>query len=75
MKKITPKRWLVFFGKGMQSLGLVAVRAILLVGFVSALTFGQGQTKPLIKVVATGGTIANTLDGRISHPANDRRYS
>jgi len=65
MKRITPKRWLVLFGKGMQSLGFVGVKAILLVGFVSALAFGQGQTKPLIKVVATGGTIANTLDGRI----------
>jgi L-asparaginase len=25
----------------------------------------QGQSRPLIKIVATGGTIANTLDGRI----------
>ncbi len=65
MKKITPKRWLVVFSKGIQSLGFVGVKAILLVGFASALAFGQGQTKPLIKVVATGGTIANTLDGRI----------
>jgi len=53
MKRITPKRWLVLFGKGMQGLGFVPVKAILLVGFASALAFGQGQTKPLIKVVAT----------------------
>ena len=27
--------------------------------------FGQEQTKPVIKIVATGGTIANTWSGRI----------
>ncbi len=65
MTKILEQRFLVFHRKEMPSLGLAAVAAILFLGLASTPAFAQEQTKPLIKIVATGGTIANTLDGRI----------
>ncbi len=65
MKRRLEQRYSVFQGKGMPSLGLLAVVATLFVALAWPLAFGQDQSKPLIKVVATGGTIANTLDGRI----------
>lgn len=43
------------------SLGIAGM----LLGLAVAPALGQEQTKPVIKIVATGGTIANTLDGRI----------
>ena len=65
MTKILEQRFLVFHRKGMPSFGLAAMAAILFLGLASTAAFGQEPTKPLIKIVATGGTIANTLDGRI----------
>ncbi|MCZ6491216.1 MAG: asparaginase [Acidobacteria bacterium] len=43
----------------------VAMAVLLVVGITSWAAFAQRQEKPLIKIVATGGTIANTLDGRV----------
>jgi len=65
MTRIVEERSLVFHRKGMPSPGIVARAAILLIWLAPGLAFGQDQTKPLIKIVATGGTIANTLAGRI----------
>ena len=47
-------------------LGSVAgMAAILLLGLGPASALGQGQTKPVVKIVATGCTIANKLEGRV----------
>ena len=54
-----------FQRKGMRCLGLVAIAGFVVEGFLSVPAFGQEETKPVIKIVATGGTIANTRDGRI----------
>ncbi|MEE8161326.1 MAG: hypothetical protein V3T61_06790, partial [Acidobacteriota bacterium] len=49
----------------LRSLTLVAVVVSLIVGPSGFPVSGQGQSKPVIQLVATGGTIANTRRGRI----------
>ena len=51
--------------KGAGHAGFVGMAGILLLELAGAPAHGQPQTKPVIQIVATGGTIANTLDGRI----------
>jgi len=53
---------LLFHGRGTRHKILVALAGIILVGVTVDLALGQG--KPVIKVVAMGGTISHTLDGR-----------
>jgi len=50
----------------MQHLTLTTLMLALLSGLTSLPASGQDHTKPVIKIVATGGTIANTLAGRVS---------
>ncbi len=64
-KKVLARKGLTFLGNGVSCLGLVALATTLWSAFASSVVFGQEQSKPLIKIVATGGTISNTLDGRI----------
>jgi L-asparaginase type II len=39
--------------------------SVIMPSLLASSAFAQNQTKPLIKIVATGGTIANTRDGRL----------
>ncbi len=64
MRRMVLEKLRLFFRREMGhavSLGIVGM----LFGLAVAPALGQGQTKPVIKIVATGGTIANTLDGLI----------
>ena len=49
----------------MSRFGFICLVTSLCAGLYFPVVFGQEDSKPLIKIVATGGTIANTLDGRI----------
>jgi len=49
----------------MKYLGTFLLFVLLLAGIFPVTGFGQGSGKPVIKIIATGGTIANTVDGRI----------
>ena len=59
--------------RGIKKLGLLFRRGdrvpgsllILLLGLAPAPSFGQEPAKPVIKIIATGGTIANTFGGRL----------
>lgn len=65
MKRGKLEEWQFDLRRSPRSLALVAAGVCWLVGFVPIVALGQEKTKPLIKIVATGGTIANTRDGRI----------
>jgi L-asparaginase type II len=49
----------------MKTSRLIPVITVFLLSTFHAISFGQESPNPIIKIVATGGTIANTLDGRI----------
>lgn len=49
----------------LRGLTLVAMVGTLMVGPIGLQVSGQGPSKPVIQLVATGGTIANTRGGRI----------
>ncbi len=59
-------KWGFILGRnGLRRLTRVAAVGTLLLGPGGLMAFTQGQTKPVIHLVATGGTIANTRGGRI----------
>jgi L-asparaginase len=62
-RKVLEKMRLIF----RRELGYAVSLGItgMLLGLAVMPAHGQKQTKPLIQIIATGGTIANTLDGRI----------
>ena len=62
-RKVLEKLRLIFWREMGDAISLGI--AGMLLGLAVAPALGQEQTKPVIKIVATGGTIANTLDGRI----------
>ena len=64
MKRKVLKKIRLIFRREVEhavSLGIAGM----LIGLAVTPALGQEQTKPVIHIVATGGTIANTLDGRI----------
>ena len=49
----------------LRGLTVVAMVGTLIMGTSGLPVSGQGQSKPVIQLVATGGTITNTRGGRI----------
>ncbi len=62
MANTVKRTQLLFHGRGARHKILVALAGIILVGVTVDRALGQG--KPVIKVVAMGGTISHTVDGR-----------
>lgn len=64
MKKIVEAGWSALQQTGALYVVLL-VAGLLFIQLTWLPALGQERTKPVIKIVATGGTIANTLEGRI----------